>query len=85
MRINSDKLIEESIECFCNYNLNGITGKLTLFLDVGLDTAVQEELINDQKLSKNGIYLVEEIITKFGTQGHRQNISIPYHITQAVN
>lgn len=67
MRINSDKLVEESIKCFRNYNLNGITGKLTLFGDVGLNTAVQEKLIDDRNLSKNGIYLVEEMITKFGT------------------
>lgn len=36
MKINSDKLVEETIEYFRNYNLNGITGSLTLFGDLAL-------------------------------------------------
>ena len=30
--------------------------------------------------SKNGVYLVEEVTTTFGTGGYRQRISIPYKI-----
>ena len=78
MRINSDKLVEETIEYFRSYNLNGVTGKLTLFGDLALNTAVQVELIDDRNSSKNGVYLVEEVTTKFGTQGYRQIITLPY-------
>jgi hypothetical protein len=78
MRINSDKLVEETIEYFKNYNLNGITGSLTLFGDFGLPTAVQVELTDDRNPSKNGVYLVEEVTTTFGTNGYRQKITLPY-------
>lgn len=80
MKINSDKLVEEAIEYFRNYNLNGVTGKLTLFGDLALNTAVQVELIDDRNPSKNGVYIVDEVVTKFGVQGYRQTISIPYRI-----
>ena len=60
MKIDSDKLVEETIEYFKNYNLNGITGTLTLFGDFGLPSAVQVELIDDRNPTKNGVYIVEE-------------------------
>lgn len=78
MRIDSNKLVEESIEYFRSYNLNGVTGKLMLFGDLALNSAVQVELIDDRNPSKNGVYLVEEVTTKFGTQGYRQSVTLPY-------
>lgn len=83
MKINSDKLVEETIEYFRNYNLNGITGHLTLFGDLALNTAVQVELIDERNPSKNGIYLVEEVTTSFGVNGYRQKITVPYKISAA--
>lgn len=80
MKIDSDKLVQETIEYFRNYNLNGITGSLTLFGDLALTTAVQVELIDNRNPSKNGTYIVEQVITKFGTTGYRQKITIPYKI-----
>lgn len=80
MKIDSDKLVEESIEYFKNYNLNGITGHLVLFGDLALNTAVQVELIDNRNPSKNGIYIVEEVKTTFGTDGYRQKITIPHKV-----
>ncbi len=80
MRIDSDKLVEETIEYFRNYNLNGITGSLTLFGDLALTTAVQVELVDDRNPSKNGVYIVEDVTTTFGVNGYRQKITIPYRI-----
>ncbi|MEO3212724.1 hypothetical protein [Parabacteroides distasonis] len=80
MKIDSDKLVEETIEYFRNYNLNGITGSLTLFGDLALNTAVQVELIDDRNPSKNGIYITEEVTTTFGVNGYRQKVTIPYKI-----
>jgi hypothetical protein len=80
MKINSDKLVEETIEYFRNYNLNGITGSVTLFGDFGLNTAVQVELTDYRNPSKNGVYLVEEVITTFGVNGYRQKLTIPHKI-----
>lgn len=78
--ITEDKLVEEAINYFKSYNLNGITGDLTLFGDFGMSCAVQAELIDERNPSKNGTYLVEEVVTKFGTEGYRQTIKIPYKI-----
>lgn len=78
MKINSDKLVEETIEYFKNYNLNGITGSVTLFGDLALNTAVQVELIDERNPSKNGVYIVEEVTTTFGVAGYRQKITVPY-------
>lgn len=78
--ITSDKLVAESQEYFRNYNLNGITGHLTIFGDYGLSPAVQVELRDDRNPSKNGVYLVEEVTTTFGVKGYRQKISVPYKI-----
>ena len=78
--ISSDELVEETTEYFRNYNLNGITGSLTIFGDFGLPPAVQVELIDHRNPSKNGVYLVEEVTTNFGVGGYRQQLSIPYKI-----
>ena len=80
MKINSDKLVEETIEYFKNYNLNGIEGSVTIFGDYGLNTAVQVELIDERNPSKNGVYLVEELTTTFGVNGYRQKMTLPYKI-----
>ena len=80
MRITSDQLVEEAIEYFRSYNLNGITGHLTIFGDHALAPACQVELRDERNPSKNGVYLVEEVTTTFGTDGYRQRISIPYRI-----
>ena len=57
-----------------------VTFPVTLFGDLALNTAVQVELIDDRNPSKNGVYIVDEVVTKFGTEGYRQTISIPYRI-----
>ena len=82
MKINSDKLVEETIEYFKNYNLNGITGTVSIFGDFGLPSAVQVELTDDRNPSKNGTYIVEEVKTTFGTKGYRQTLKLPYKITK---
>lgn len=79
-KIDSDKLVEETIAYFKNYNLNGVTGNLILFGDLALNTAVQVELIDDRNFSKNGVYIVEEVTTTFGVDGYRQQITIPYKV-----
>lgn len=80
MKINSDKLVEETIEYFRNYNLNGITGSITIFGDFGLNTAVQVELIDHRNPSKNGVFLVEEVTTSFGVNGYRQKLTLPHKL-----
>ena len=80
MNISSDQLVEECVEYFRNYNLNGITGSVTLFGDFGLYPACQVELTDSRNPAKNGVYIVEEVTTSFGTDGYRQKITIPHRI-----
>lgn len=78
--ITSDALVEEAINYFKNYNLNGVKGSLLLFGDFGIRTGVQVEIDDPRNSSKNGVYLVEKVTTTFGVNGYFQDIEIPYKI-----
>lgn len=80
VNIDSDKLVEETNEYFRNYNLNGITGSVTIFGDLALNTAMQVELIDNRNPSKNGVHIGDEVTTTFGTNGYRQKITLSYKI-----
>lgn len=80
-----EKLAEEAIKYYENYNMTGIEGSLTLFGDLRLRTAQQVELIDKRYPGKQGIYLVEEVTTTFGTDGFRQRITLPYCIFREGN
>ena len=80
-----DKLAEEAIKYFEGYNMTGIEGSLTLFGDLHIRAAQQVQLIDNRYPGKNGIYLVEEVTTSFGTDGFRQRITLPYCIKREGN
>lgn len=80
--VTMKKLAEEAMQYYEGYNLTGIEGSLTLFGDLHLRTAQQVELIDNRHPGKNGIYLVEEVTTTFGTDGFRQRITLPYCISR---
>lgn len=83
--IEIKKLAEEAIKYLEGYNMTGIEGSLTLFGDLHLRTAQQVELVDKRYPGKNGIYLVEEVTTTFGTDGFRQRITLPYCIKREGN
>lgn len=76
--ISNEDLLQEAIKYFEGYNMNGIEGSLTLFGDLNIRTAMHVELVDERQSMKNGIYLVEEVTTRFGTDGYRQTIKLPY-------
>lgn len=81
-----EKLAEEAIKYFEGYNMTGIEGSLTLFGDLHIRTAQQVQLIDNRYPVKNGVYLVEEVTTTFGTKdGFRQKITLPYCIKRDGN
>lgn len=81
-----EKLAEEAIKYFEGYNMTGIEGSLTLFGDLHIRTAQQVQLIDNRYPGKNGVYLVEEVTTTFGTKdGFRQKITLPYCIKRDGN
>ena len=56
-----------------------------MFGDFALNTAVQVELVDNRNSAKNGVYLVDEVTTTYGTGGYRQKITLPYKIEGGKN
>jgi hypothetical protein len=80
--IDHDDLLQEAIKYFESYNMNGIEGSLTLFGDLHLHSGVKVHLTDKRYPQKNGCYLVDEVVTKFGTGGYRQTIKLPHCIAK---
>ena len=81
--ISHDELLEEVIKYFESYNANGIDGSLTVMGDFGLKSGIKVHLTDDRHPEKNGYYLLEEIVTKFGVNdGYKQTIKLPYCISR---
>lgn len=76
--LTHDQLLQEAIAFYNAYNMNGVEGSLTLFGDLKLHTTDIVELQDKRFPMKNGKYLVEEVVTRFGVNGFRQSIKIPY-------
>ena len=55
---------------------------MTLFGDLKLQSGQKVELLDKRAPEKNGWYIVDEVVTKFGTSGFRQTIKIPYCIAK---
>ncbi len=78
--VSRQKLAEEAWKYLEGYNMTGIEGDLTLFGDLHLRTAQKVRLYDSRYPGKEGVYLVEEVHTTFGTKGFRQTIKLPYCI-----
>lgn len=76
--LTHDQLLKEAIAFYNAYNMNGVEGSITLFGDLKIRTTDIVELQDIRFPMKNGKYLVEEVVTKFGVNGFRQMIKIPY-------
>ena len=83
--LTHDQLLQEAIAFYNAYNMNGVDGSIVLFGDLKLHTADIIELQDYRFPMKNGKYLVEEVITNFGTSGFRQTIKIPYCLERKSN
>ena len=82
-KLTKDKLKTEAIEYFEGYNQNGMDGSLTLFGDLGdqdIYTGGKIELDDPRQPAKNGIYLIGEVVTRFGVDGYRKVLRLPYCI-----
>ena len=81
----SADLRKEAVQYFEHYNMNGIEGSLTLFGDLNIEPADQVRLFDERQPGKNGVYIVEEVVTKFGNGGYRQTIKMPYCLSRNSN
>lgn len=80
--ITEDELIKEAEAYFDGYNMNGIEGSITVFGDYHLRSGMKVELQDIRQPEKNGWYLIEEVNTKFGVNGYRQTLKLPYCIAR---
>ena len=81
--ISKDDLQKEAEAYFEGYNMNGIEGSVTVFGDYFFQPCDKVELLDIRQPEKNGWYLIEEINTKFGVNGFRQTLKLPYCIAKA--
>lgn len=78
-----EQLFEEATKYFESYNMNGIEGSLTLFGDLALKSGMKVYLKDKLHPQKNGHYLLDEVVTKFGVgTGYRQTVKLPYCISR---
>lgn len=77
-----EELKDEACKYLQSYGFNGVEGTLTLFGDFNLKSATKVHLRDDRFNAKNGYYLVGEVVTKFGVDGYRQTIKLPYCISR---
>lgn len=62
--------------------MNGIEGTITVFGDHNFESGMKVELLDIRQPEKNGWYLIEEVNTKFGVNGYRQTLKLPYCIAR---
>lgn len=80
--ISEEELRDEAAEYLSNYNANGVEGTLTIFGDLHIRSAAKVELLCLQNPEINGWYRVEEVNTRFGINGYRQTLKLPYCIAK---
>lgn len=80
--ISAEDLIKEAEAYFDGYNMNGIEGSITVFGDYQIQSGMKVELLDKRQPEKNGWYLVEEVNTRFGVNGYRQTLKLPYCIAR---
>lgn len=83
--ISETELRDEAAEYLSNYNTNGVEGTLTIFGDLHIRSGAKVELLSLQNPEINGLYRVEEVNTRFGVNGYRQTLKLPYCIAKPDN
>lgn len=78
--VTHEELLQELIAYYESFHMNGISGTLTLFGELQLKSGCKVHLYDSYYPAKNGVYFVDEVTTKFGVQGFRQTIKLPYLI-----
>lgn len=76
--LDRDTLIKNAKAKFKSISQTGIDGSVTIFGDFGMRAASMIRLYDERNPEKNGLYVVSEVNTKFGTGGYRQKLKIPY-------
>ena len=74
------ELIKEAKDFWRRYSPNGISGTLTVFGDTFVRVGDVIGLVHKRQPEKNGYYRVESVSLKFGVDGYRRELKLPYRI-----
>ena len=77
---SDEEMVNEAQAYFDKYHMNGIEETITIFGDLHLKSAVKVRLIYPRDKLKQGVFIVSEVTTKFGVDGYRQTLKLPYCI-----
>ena len=75
------ELIEEAKVYWRKYNPNGVSGTITIFGDKIVKPSDVIGIIDYRQPEKNGYYFVESVTTKFGVDGYRRELKLPYRLS----
>lgn len=79
--VDRETLIKNAQAKFEEISKTGIEGDLTLFGDFNLYSGSKVRLHDDLNPEKNGLYVVSDVTTTFGSGGYRQKIKIPFKLS----
>jgi hypothetical protein len=79
--MSEGELIEEAKRVWKSYSPNGVSGSVTVFGDVLVNPGDVIGIVNQRQPEKNGYYLVESVHTKFGVDGYRRELTLPYRLS----
>lgn len=74
------KLLEEAKVFWKKYSPNGVSGSITIFGDKVIRPSDVIGLIDKRQPEKNGYYIVESVTTRFGVDGYRRELKLPYRL-----
>ena len=73
-------LAEEAKLYWKKYSPNGVSGSITIFGDKMVKPADIIRLSDKRQPEKNGYYIVESVTTRFGVDGFRRELKLPYRL-----
>ena len=78
------ELINEAKAFWRRYSPNGVSGTLTVFGDTFVRVGETIGLVHKRQPEKNGYYRVESVSLKFGVDGYRRELKLPYRLAPLV-
>lgn len=75
-----DALAEEAKVYWKAYSPNGVSGSITIFGDKLIKPADVIGIVDKRQPEKNGYYIVESVTTRFGVDGFRRELKLPYRL-----
>ncbi|MGL5692200.1 MAG: hypothetical protein ACRDD8_15475 [Bacteroidales bacterium] len=76
--VDRETLIKGAESEFNKICLTGVEGNIVVFGDYGLRSGSMVKLLDVRNPERNGVYVLSDVKTTFGTGGYRQTLKIPH-------